>query len=522
MLKRLSLYVHTLRFLKPIQLYYRCYYVFLKWIGLHKLEDKSLERVQFMRLTYQITWSNACYYAENTFSFLNTKHTFIDKIDWEFMTYGKLWQYNLAYFDYLNQPSLTKEEGLRLMRDFIAQKHSLQAAIDPYPTSLRIINWIKFISKHRIQEQALTDTLYAQALFLSKRIEYHLLGNHLLENAFALLHAGVFFQEERFYTKAKKIIRTELQEQLLADGGHFEGSPMYHQLLLYRVLEAVDLLRNNQRDSDLERLLTSKASAMLGWLQAISFSNGHIPMVNDATVGIAPDTAMLEEMGDSLNIRPTPQVLSNSAYRMFKRQHFEVLIDVGGIAPDYQPGHAHADTFNLLVYVDNRPVLVDTGISTYQVSNRRQVERGTSSHNTVTVNDKNQSEVWGGFRVARRAMVELLEDMPNRVMALHDGYLADGVLHERSLSVNEKGFVVLDSLVGSDVEGIVHWHFDAEVVWQLKDNQVCFQGGSLLFEGHESIEQSSYLLAKGFNQLVVASKIKVTFKQSVKTTFLHS
>lgn len=521
MKKQLSLYIHTIRFLKPIQLYYRLYYMLLKWIGLHKLDFKRMKESDFSFLTYQINWSKPCYYSNNTFSFLNIEYSFIGEIDWELSTHGKLWQYNLAYFDYLNQAEVSKEEGLRLMRDFSAQGHLLQSAIEAYPTSLRIINWIKFISKHRIQEEILTNALYAQALFLSKRIEYHLLGNHLLENAFALLYAGVFFREERFFTKAKQLLHTALQEQILEDGGHFEGSPMYHQRMLYRVLEAVDLLRNNQHDVDLETLLTSKASVMLGWLQVISFSNGNIPMVNDATSEVAPDTATLEAMGRLLNIQPIGQRLTTSAYRMFKQQGFEVLMDVGGISPDYQPGHAHADTFNLLLNVDNHPILVDTGISTYQVTDRRQVERSTSSHNTVTVKDTNQSEIWAGFRVAQRAKVELLEDTLHQVIALHDGYLTEGVLHERSLSINDKGFVVLDSLLGSATAGTAHWHFDAEVVLQLKDNEVYFQGGSLLFEEYESIEQGTYLLAKGFNQLVVAPKIVVVFKKRLRTTFLY-
>ena len=33
----------------------------------------------------------------------------------------------------------------------------------------------------------------------------------------------------------------------------------------------------------------------------------------------------------------------------------------------------------------------------------RQKERGTAMHNTVAINNLNSSEVWSGFRVARRA-----------------------------------------------------------------------------------------------------------------------
>ncbi len=53
--------------------------------------------------------------------------------------------------------------------------------------------------------------------------------------------------------------------------------------------------------------------------------------------------------------------------------------------PSYQPGHAHADTFNFVLNIHNEPLIVDTGISTYEANETRLKERGTAAHNTVTV-----------------------------------------------------------------------------------------------------------------------------------------
>ena len=46
--------------------------------------------------------------------------------------------------------------------------------------------------------------------------------------------------------------------------------------------------------------------------------------------------------------------------------NYELFIDVGNIGPDYQPAHAHSDTFNFELIKGDNPIFVDTGISTYE------------------------------------------------------------------------------------------------------------------------------------------------------------
>src|SRR5690606_31923009 len=115
---------------------------------------------------------------------------------------------------------------------------------------------------------ALSDFLAAEVNYLSKNLEYHLMGNHLLENLFSLLMGGHFLQNNILIQKAEKLLRTELDEQILADGAHFELSPMYHQILFFRVLEA---LNYTEGYSDIYHVLKKKAQSMASWLKTISF-----------------------------------------------------------------------------------------------------------------------------------------------------------------------------------------------------------------------------------------------------------
>ncbi|MDD2950007.1 MAG: alginate lyase family protein, partial [Sulfuricurvum sp.] len=326
------------------------------------------------------------------FTFLNKSHTFSLRIDWNFSEYGKLWTYNLCYFDFLHQTSISQEEGITLIHNFIDQAALHKDALEPFPISLRGINWIKFLSLHHISDPIIDDSLFSQYHILLDNLEYHLLGNHLLENGFSLLFGAYYYQNESFYSAAKTILLSELEEQILSDGAHFELSPMYHQIMLFRVLDCINLVKNNPwKTHELLLPLEKKASLMLGWLTTITYKDGSIPLLNDSAKGIAPTSANLFEYARLLEISPLIQPLTKSGYRKIVTENYECVLDVGNIGPDYIPGHAHSDTFNFELHIMGKPFIVDTGISTYESNQLRQIERSTASHNTVMIDNKEQS-----------------------------------------------------------------------------------------------------------------------------------
>ena len=145
-----------------------------------------------------------------SFNLLNLEHSFSkDSIDWSFKDYGMLWTYNLNYFDWLHQTGMSKELGLETLSQFYSTPADKNPMIlHPYPTSLRIINMAKFISKWDIKEDWLYYELVSDLKFLSSRLEYHLLANHLLENAFALYIGGLITSQSNNTTGALKCFST--------------------------------------------------------------------------------------------------------------------------------------------------------------------------------------------------------------------------------------------------------------------------------------------------------------------------
>src|SRR5690606_23944275 len=113
---------------------------------------------------------------------------------------------------------------------------------------------------------------------------------------------------------------------------------------------------------------------------------------------------------------------------------------------------AHADALNFVLHKDGIPIVIDVGISTYEIGAQRNFERGTICHNTVTINNENQSEVWGGFRVGERAKTNLIIDKDNYLVAAHDGYKGRfGVVHQRSFKFDINLIEIKDEIIGEDL-----------------------------------------------------------------------
>ena len=463
---RYLLLFNTIKFLKAKQIYYRIFYFLKNRISKSlKIKPIFFKRACSHPLTLQESLLiRDVYTHKNHFTFLNLSKKFDKEINWNHREFGKLWTYNLTYFDCLTQNNIEVEEKLLLIEHFINNIKEIKDGLEPFPISLRNLNWVKFFILYNINNQKMDESLYAQYYLLLDKLEYHLLGNHLLENGFSLLFGAYYFRDELLYSKAKEILVAQLKEQILNDGGHFELSPMYHQIMLFRLLDCINLVKNNRwKKDDLLAFLLAKAKIMLGWLENISYNNGNIPLFNDSTNGIAPTTKQLFDYAQRLGINRKKVELKESGYRKISKEHYECIVDVGEIGASYIPGHAHADAFNFELYIHDRPFILDMGLSTYETNDRRAIERSTLAHNTVEVNGQNQSQVWGGFRVGNRAKIVKLQEDKNSIEATHDGYVErKNIEHTRKWTFLNN-MISIEDYLSSEQKAIARLHFHPSV-----------------------------------------------------------
>jgi uncharacterized heparinase superfamily protein len=310
-------------------------------------------------------------------------------------------------------------------------------------------------------------------------VEWHLLGNHLWANAKALLFAGCFFrgpEAERWLARGARILRAQLAEQVLPDGGHFERSPMYHALALEDLLDLLNAAGAwpGQMPASLGASLRRAAPDMLRWLACMSHPDGDIALLNDSALGVAPSWRELGAYAERLALPPALprgplEHLRHTGYVSAERGPFWLVADVGPLGPDYQPGHAHADSLSFELSAFGARWLVDSGCSTYDVGPERSRQRGTAAHNTVLVDGHDSSEVWSSFRVGRRARprdVTVAADGDRALIrGAHDGYAWRGVQHRRELALGPSSLAVSDRLEGGfgRAESRLHLHPEVDV-----------------------------------------------------------
>lgn len=462
------------------------------------------------------------------FTFINIPSEFTD---WNDPSRGMLWAYNQNYFDFINQSPESlkgsssskglngdKEYGLYWIDKFIAELPQNKVGLDPYPIALRGINWIKFFGRYpECATKERVDSLWSQYKLLEKKLEYHLLANHLLEDAFSLFIGACYFRDAAMMAKAERLLLEQLKEQTLEDGAHYEQSVMYHSILLDRLLDCINLASGSKFQVSSSKLneLKGYASRMLGWLEAMCYEDGTWPFFNDAALGIAPTPKEIFDYAEQLSLEWKKTELKDSGYRSLKskvegQKSLEVMVDVGNITATYQPGHTHADSLNYELRIDGKPFVVDTGISTYNKTPRRQYERSTIAHNCVvpadnygTDSSQSSSQVWGGFRVGKRCKVSLLTDSANEVSACHNGFAKSC---SRTFRIENDAFIVEDQYDGNAIS-LIHLAQDADV------NRICVEGASKIevVDEQYSVEYNRFLPCKVM-KIYFAGKLKYTIR----------
>jgi uncharacterized heparinase superfamily protein len=356
------------------------------------------------------------------------------------------------------------------------------------------VNWIKFFLLQnaayleKLPGREWIESLYYQALWLERNIEYHILANHYLKNGVALFFAGVYFEgidADGWFRKGLEILRSELQEQFLVDGGHYERSSMYHAICLVDYLDVLNLAQHSSAavSCEITDEFSGKVKTALDFLHGICLPDGAIPLFNDSALGIAPTPQQIFEYAERvIGYRPPRrtadlivEAFPVSGYYVCRKAADMMIIDCGPIGPVYQPGHAHCDTLSYELAIDGRRVVVDSGVFDYEPSRERAYARSTRAHNTVMVDGEEQSEIWSVFRVARRARpiqahIGKTENESVLFEGAHDGYrrLSGKPIHRRRISFDGDGdWIITDVLEGTgfhQIESFVHIHPDFAIV----------------------------------------------------------
>jgi uncharacterized heparinase superfamily protein len=303
---------------------------------------------------------------------------------------------------------------------------------------------------------AMRQSLAEQLRYLERHLELDIGGNHLVKNAKALLWGGRFFvgpEADRWRSLGQSLLASELEEQVLADGMHYELSPSYHLQVFADFLECLPLL-----DGGAQETLRAALGRMAHAVVDLTHPDGAPSLFNDGGLQMAYSPAECLTVAQRMGI-PTPAPRRCFAYREagyfgLRSGNDYLLVDCGALGPDHLPAHGHGDALAFEWTLAGKRFVVDAGVLEYERGPWRDAARATVSHNTVTLDNQDQSEFWAAFRVGRRARVTLerfdATEEGFRLAGSHDGYrsLKGSPRHRRSFSASPDRLYVEDEIIG--------------------------------------------------------------------------
>jgi uncharacterized heparinase superfamily protein len=471
--------------------------------------------------------------AAGRYTFLHRTIDFGERIDWDHEAIDEqplFWRLKLEAFEGFEwlalsgvPPSAVGDRRSRLERQVfrwaeanpIGEGPYLRRGWIPHSVSLRVLHWCRYVAWCAGDDEVtvperLLRILYKNALFLENHVEHEVGGNHLLENAVALVAAGTLFRahDTGWTNLGRRLFEAAAEEQFLADGCHFERSPMYHVTVLRRYATAYDLLSTIGRPvGDIE----ATAAAAMGFLERLLEPGGAIPLLNDSVCGetLRAETCLsyCRACGLAATDR-TGDRTEGSGYRLLPTEAGTLLFDVGEVGPPHLPAHSHNDHLSVLLWLDGDPILADTGVYDYGANERRQYARSVAAHNTAQYDAAEPIPIGGSYLMGKRTSVSVVADEPGRITARYARRSLGGPAyeHRREVVTTGRGWEVSDALSGqSDASGdsgvtyTVRHHFHPTVNVSTSSDQ---DGG---FDVESGGERVASILLDGADRCRLAS-----------------
>ena len=460
---------------------------------------------------------------------------------------NRLWQFNLNYFnwainEFFEYSQTSKLDKILDRISFLIDswiKYNSKNYNDgwhSYTTSIRIKNWtwiFRFV--YTLANNQRLNFLWIQIYWLYKNQESYLGGNHYLENLISLIIGSLNFsggKANQIYQESLENLKNQLKQQILIDGGHYEGSTSYHLHLLEGLILTGLWIQIFKKDTP--SWLNRYIKKMSNWVLNVSMNGDNYPRFNDciydkeiniknitllSKLYLNQDGFIKEKNGkfekfsyllknyknlnynklddsyiNSKRINSKISNLKGTGWTVLRpNSNWEILFKSGFSAPAYLPGHSHSDIGSFDIFHKGKPIVVETGTSRYEDSHIRNYERSGIAHNIIQfTNKKNINfstfdcwseplEVWNAFRVARKSKLITSSSgykKENTIWAKCsykplDRYLR---IHTRTISCKLKNN---DSLLVEIKDQVIS---NTDLFWRLNFHLAHNQSESILFD----------------------------------------
>ncbi|MGM9736576.1 MAG: heparinase II/III family protein [Candidatus Cryptobacteroides sp.] len=355
--------------------------------------------------------------------------------------------------------------------------------------------WRPLEVSHRLQDQCLQFQLFIDSPaftpeFLTEfLVNYHRhadhiinnyskQGNHLLFEAQRMLYAGSFFPEfkeaETWRQSGVKVLNTEIDKQVLPDGGQYELCPHYHLAaieIFYKALQIADL---NHFRNEFPQSYLDKVEDMIMFYINIMYPDYTNPCFSDAKITkkntmighfkkwtkVFPDNQVIKYFATEGAEGQLPDYLSkgfeDTGYFVFRNGWGEDALQMVVKAGPAGEWHAQPDFGTFEMWYNGKCLFQDSGSYVYEGKDPEIMEwrkwfRATSHHNTLVMDDKDVD------KVASRTLLWKEDGDVQILVTEHPSY--KNLTHRRSIFfVDGQYFVIVDEAVGK-MKGWVNLHY---------------------------------------------------------------
>jgi len=489
-------------------------------------------------------------FQEFTFKINNQTCIFNSYKVWSGPYPNRLWKFNLNYFNWAINEFYEYSQTSKIDNTFYRISYLIDSWIKynsenyndgwhSYTTSIRIRNWIwMFRFVDNLSNNQRLNSLWIQLYWLYKNQECYLGGNHYLENLISLVIGSLNFsgkKADKIFKESLKNLQNQLDEQILEDGGHYEGSTSYHLSLLEGLVLTglwIQISKINRK-----KWLDQYIKKMSNWALNVLMNGSNYPRFNDCIYDKEIDIKNIIKLSKIYLNKDEFIKVKNYKFdkfiyllRNYKKLNFneidnsfmkskkisskisnlketgwtflrpnsnwEIIFKSGLSSPLYLPGHSHSDIGSFDIFYKGKPIIVETGTSRYENSYIRNYERSGIAHNIMQFTNKKDInlhtfddwseplEVWDSFRVARKL----------KLNSSSSGYKKEKVLwakcsykplykylknHTRTICCKLKNN---DSLFIEIKDQVIS---NADIIWRLNFHLAQNQSESILFDLHE-------------------------------------
>ena len=457
------------------------------------------------------------------------------KYVWEFNRHQHLIYLGFAYYYTSNE--IYAKTFKKIILDWIRKNPPLYG-INWYSgleISLRLVSWI-FTLLFFKDSKEIDNTFFFRKIFKSmfqhafylKYFYSRRKFNHTVGDIFGLYFFSKVFEDIQPLKKWERSFFEKFKKQILlqtrSDGSNIEQSLNYHRFILE--FFTLFLILNPKKINIVERNCIEK---MFEFLLYLIKPNGKLPQIGDFDNGkvllltyyneysyfdlinlgsiifqnnnlkflskkISPIAILLlgslgKKIYDNIEeneIESNIHFFKKAGYILIRNNWNKkanyLFVDYGKFGAQHA-GHSHSSITNVIFSYKGNDIIIDSGTYNYNKSLiERNFFRGSSAHNILTINRKNQAKEMNIFAWDKKPKIKRIVKINNdtlRLICYHNGF--NGFITKREINTNQtlKNFIIKDKIFQTDYSEkneLFHidicFHFNKNVKLNVEGNQI--------------------------------------------------